>query len=141
MKVCRTQRSTLLAADRFTEFDTMRNALWTDASDQSLWFYHQFLMVTLMDRATSILPNFTTEQRVDYANSQIDDLKEMLDGAEDRKWICNGLYEYTLAICRTCERKPTAEELQDLKSWLDELKKLDPVRTGRWEEQERSLNH
>ncbi|KAL5345119.1 Rab geranylgeranyltransferase [Pseudogymnoascus australis] len=123
------------------EFDTMRNALWTDASDQSLWFYHQFLMVTLLDQTVSILPNFTTEQRIDYANSQIDDLKEMLDGAEDCKWIYNGLYEYTLAICRTCERQPTADELQDLKSWLGELKKLDPVRMGRWEEQERSLNH
>lgn len=119
----------------------MRNALWTDASDQSLWFYHQFLMVTLLDRTVSILPNFTTKQRLDYANSQIDDLKEMLDGAEDCKWIYNGLYEYTLAICRTCERQPTADELQDLKSWLGELKKLDPVRMGRWEEQERSLYH
>ncbi|OBT75222.1 hypothetical protein VF21_06120 [Pseudogymnoascus sp. 05NY08] len=123
------------------EFDTMRNALWTDASDQSLWFYHQFLMVTLLDRSVSILPNFTSEQRIDFANSQIDDLKEMLDGAEDCKWIYNGLYEYTLAICRTCERQPTSDELKDLKLWLGELKKLDPVRMGRWEEQERSLYH
>ena len=96
-------------------------------------------MVTLLDYTLSILPHFTTEQRIDYANSQIDDLKEMLDGAEDCKWIYNGLYEYTLAICRTCERQPTADELRDLKLWLGELKKLDPVRIGRWEEQERSL--
>lgn len=98
-------------------------------------------MVTLLDQNVSILPNFSVEQRIDYANSQISDIKEMLDGAEDCKWIYNGLYEYTLAICNTCERQPTTDEMQELKIWLAELKKLDPMRMGRWEEQERSLYH
>jgi geranylgeranyl transferase type-2 subunit alpha len=117
----------------------MRNALWTDASDQSLWFYHQYLMITLLDQSISILPNFTPEQRLEYATSQIDDLKEMLDDAEDCKWMYNGLFEYTLAICDLFKREPCAEEKQDLKSWLGELKKLDPLRKGRWDDRERSL--
>lgn len=117
----------------------MRNALWTDANDQSLWFYHRFLIINLLDHNVSILPSFTADQRLEYANSQIDDLKEMLDGAEDCKWIYNGLLEYTLAICDVYKRQPTAEEKQDLKFWLDELKKLDPLRIGRWDDRERSL--
>jgi len=119
-----------------TEFDMMRNALWTDASDQSLWFYHQYLMITLLDQSVSILPNFTSEQRLEYATSRIDDLKEMLVGAEDCKWIYNGLFECTLAMCNLFKREPSSGEKQDLKSWLDELKKLDPLRNGRWDDRE-----
>lgn len=124
------------------EFDMMRNALWTDASDQSLWFYHQWLMLTLMseNKEVTILPKFTTAQRHEYAVQQINDLKEMLDGAEDCKWIYYGLSEYTLAVCKLLQREPTEEEKDDLRSWLSELKKLDPLREGRWKAREIELD-
>lgn len=124
------------------EFDMMRDALWTDGSDQSLWFYHQWLMLTLMceDKDVTILPNFTREQRHMYAVKQIDDLKDMLDGAEDCKWIYHGLFEYTLAVCKLLDRQPTDEEKEVLRSWLSELKKLDPLRHGRWKAREIELN-
>lgn len=121
------------------EFDMMRNALWTDASDQSLWFYHHWLMITLLEPSVSILPNFTTEQRLDYAAAQIDDLKEMLDGAEDPKWIYNALIEYTLAICGLSQRPPNGDERRDTNIWLSELRKLDPKRKGRWDDRQISL--
>lgn len=123
------------------EFDMMRNALWTDASDQSLWFYHQWLMLTLMseDPKVTILPNFTVEQRRKYAEEQIEELKEMLDGAEDCKWIYHGLFEYTLALCKLLQQQPTEVEKNDLRAWLCELRKLDPLRQGRWKAREIEL--
>lgn len=123
------------------EFDMMRNALWTDSSDQSLWFYHQWLMLTLLSSEASItiLPNFKAQQRHAYAVQQIDDLKEMLDGAEDCKWIYHGLFEYTLDVCKLLDRQPTLEEIEDLRLWLAELKKLDPLRQGRWKAREMEL--
>ena len=123
------------------EFDMMRNALWTDGNDQSLWFYHQWLMLTLMssDPELTILPNFTIEQRHEYAVQQIDDLKEMLEGAEDCKWIYLGLFEYTLTVCKLVGRDSTAEEKHDLRTWLNELKNLDPLRQGRWKAREVEL--
>lgn len=123
------------------EFDMMRNALWTDASDQSLWFYHQWLMLTLMseDPEITILSNFTVEQRRQYAEAQIEELKEMLDGAEDCKWIYHGLFEYTLALCKLLHGEPTEAEKDDLRAWLGELRKLDPLRQGRWRAREMEL--
>ena len=123
------------------EFDMMRNALWTDASDQSLWFYHQWLMLTLMseDPEVTILPNFVAEQRREYVEAQVEELKEMLDGAEDCKWIYHGLFEYTLALCKFLQREPTLEEKDDLRLWLDELRNLDLLRKGRWRAREIDL--
>lgn len=123
------------------EFDMMRNALWTDASDQSLWFYHQWLMLTLMteDLEVTILPNFTVEQRREYAEAQIEELKEMLDGAEECKWIYHGLFEYTLALCKLLHQEPTEAEKDDLRDWIGELRKLDPLRQGRWRAREMEL--
>ena len=121
------------------EFDIMRNALWTDPDDQSLWFYHQFLMFSLLNPSMSFVPHFTTSQREDYARSQIEELEEMLDGAEECKWIYNGLLEYTLAICGLLEREPNEEEKESLRTWLEKLKKLDPTRSGRCQAREAIL--
>lgn len=121
------------------EFEMMRNALWTDPDDQSIWFYHQHLMTTLLDPSHSIVPNFTTEQRADYAHTQIDELQDLKDGAEDCKWIYNGLFEYTLAICALQGREPDGGEKEMLREWLEKLKELDRTRSGRWDEREASL--
>jgi geranylgeranyl transferase type-2 subunit alpha len=63
----------------------------------------------------------------------------MLDGAEDCKWIYNALIEYTIALCQMGGREPDIDEKQDCKTWLEELRKLDPLRSGRWDDLEQSL--
>lgn len=124
------------------EFDLMKNALWTDASDQSLWFYYQYLMTTLLSPVghATIVPNFSPEERSAYVETQLVDLRDMLDGAEDCKWIYNALLEYTLAKAQMEERVPSSEEKSDVKIWLTELRKLDPIRAGRWDDLEKSLH-
>lgn len=119
----------------------MRNALWTDSFDQSLWFYYQFLMTTLVDPVghATIVPNFTRDDRVEYVNRQLVDLRDLLDGAEDCKWIYNALLDYTLAVCEIEERQCSSDEKEDLKAWIGELQKLDPARSGRWIDLENSL--
>jgi geranylgeranyl transferase type-2 subunit alpha len=118
----------------------MRNALWTDSSNQSCWFYHQFLMATLTDKSghTEIVPNFTIGDRIAYLDAQLVELRDMLDGDEKCKWIYNALYEYTLAISRMQERQLSVDEIKDLKAWLTMLRKLDPLRSGRWDAVEKS---
>lgn len=120
----------------------MRNALWTDSNDQSLWFYYQFLMTSVIDHTglASIVPTFTQLDRIDYVNRQLIDLRDMLDGAEDCKWIYNALLEYTLALCELEKRRPSNEDIQDVKAWLTELRKLDQLRSGRWDAIETSLH-
>jgi len=125
------------------EFDLIISAMYTDSYPyaQSAWFYYQFLMTTLIDyvgRAT-ITPNFTSLDRSEYVTRQLAILKDMLDGAEDCKWIYIALIEYTMALCQIEEREPDCDEKQDCKAWLAELRKLDPMRNGRWDDLEESL--
>ena len=125
------------------EFELITNAIYTDAFPyaQSVWFYYQFLMTTLVDFVghATITPNFTYQDRIEYVTRQLVNLRDMLDGAEDCKWIYSALLEYTLALCRMEERQPEEDEKQDCRAWLAELRKLDPFRNGRWDDLDKTL--
>lgn len=118
--------------------------MYTDAYPyaQSAWFYYQFLMTTLVDSVghATITPNFTDEDRTEYVTRQLVNLRDMLIGAEDCKWIYNALLEYTLALARMEQRLPREDEKEDCRSWLLELGKLDPLRAGRWDDVAKSLS-
>lgn len=97
-------------------------------------------MTTLTDYVghATITPNFTNDDRVEYVERQLSILRDMLDGAEDCKWIYDALIEYTMALCLMEEREPQVDERADCKAWLEELRKLDPFRSGRWDDLEKS---
>lgn len=98
-------------------------------------------MTTLVDPVghATITPNFTKDDRVEYVTRQLANLKDMLDGAEDCKWIYNALLEYTMSLCEMEERLPRDDEKQDCAAWLVELRKLDSFRSGRWDDLENTL--
>ncbi|EME48920.1 hypothetical protein DOTSEDRAFT_84429 [Dothistroma septosporum NZE10] len=126
------QRKTLLDS----EFELITEALYTDPYDQSLWFYHQFLMSTFDERnpkAPAVLANVGRADRLEYLEQELDSVREMLDGAEDCKYIYQALLEYS---SRYLEVDAGNKELitLEMKSWLDAVRKLDPLRKGRWED-------
>lgn len=82
----------------------------------------------------TIVPNFTHTERTSYVTRQLQNLREILDGGEDCKWVYNALLEYTMALAEMEERKLQDDEKQDCRSWLKELRKLDPLRSGRWDD-------
>lgn len=123
------------------EFELITRALYTDPYDQSLWFYHQFLMATLVDISAttpSILQPISNANRTAYLEQEIDSIREMLDGAEDCKWIYLALLQCSQAYLdiEAGNKKVTTQEMS---GWLAELRKLDPLREGRWRDLERSL--
>lgn len=88
----------------------------------------------------TINPNFTQADRISYVTRQLENLTEILDGGEDCKWVYNALIEYTIALAKMEKRQVFEEETQHCLSWLAELRKLDPLRSGRWDDLEVSLN-
>ncbi|KAL3425458.1 geranylgeranyl transferase type-2 subunit alpha [Phlyctema vagabunda] len=124
------------------EFELIERALWTDASNQSAWFYHEFLMTNLLEpvNQSTITPNLAEPECIDYIVRQIESIKDMLDGEEDCKWIYNALLGYTKGMWQLEGRQPTDEEKSDCQGWLKELCRLDPLRNGRWNELEKELN-
>jgi len=111
-----------------------------DPYDQSLWFYHQNLMSafdpTMAER--TMTPNLSTSERLEYIRSEIEEIQEMLDGAEDCKYIYQALIEYTLLASKV-EGSLSSDDRAQILSWLSELKKLDPLRRERWLDFEKTL--
>lgn len=98
-------------------------------------------MTTLVDPVghATITPYFTDEDRIKYVTNQLVNLRDMLDGAEDCKWIYIASLEYTVALCHMQNRQPNEVEKEKCKLWLMALRKLDPFRSGRWDDMEKSL--
>jgi len=124
------------------EFEIMKNALWVDSADQSLWFYYQFLITTIINPAAhkTFVPDFEQEDRIQYVDQQLLFLDGLLDGAEDSKWIYNALIDCTTALWELKGHQPPPEARRNLKMWFDQLRKLDPLRSGRWDELSRKID-
>lgn len=111
-------------------------ALYTDPYDQSLWFYHQYLMTTLSPRCPAsalIVLDLTNHDRLDYLKQQLDMLKDLMDGSEDCKWIYQALLTYSAAYMDIEAGNKQVTTL-DMRSWLDKLEELDALRKGRWQD-------
>lgn len=124
-----------------SELGKIGEAINVGPDDQSLWYYHQFLMLNLVSFVghPTITPAFTQEERVTYLRREIEGIQELLEDYDDAKLIYEALFDYTLYLCQLQERKPNEQEEEDLRSWLGCLKKLDPMRSGRWADLERDL--
>jgi geranylgeranyl transferase type-2 subunit alpha len=120
------------------ELTLIHKALF-DPYDQSLWFYHQALLASF-DAETAgktMTPNLTQEERLQYIKQEREFVEEVLEDAGDCKWVYQSLIE-----CAVLEGKCTGNgvgegDKENIRGWLKELKKLDPLRKGRWEDMER----
>lgn len=85
------------------------------------------------DRAsTSIAPNLDDAQRIEYLSREIEEIREVLEDESDCKWIYQALIECTVLVSKL--QGMTDEAKWDMSNWLSELKRLDTLRMGRWNE-------
>lgn len=126
------------AAFLVEELDLVRDALNVGPEDQSLWYYHQFLVSQIVGDANgqSITPALTVDEKITYLKHEIDEIKDLLEDYADIKWIYEALSEYALALERLQRTGGDSAEDSDLQVWLSKLRTLDPMRTGRWNDVE-----
>ncbi|KAF5673054.1 geranylgeranyl transferase type-2 subunit beta [Fusarium heterosporum] len=124
------------------ELELIRNGLNVGPEDQSLWYYHQFLVLNLANPTSNhqIAPGLTVEERKSYIDSEVIDIKDLLEDYRDIKWIYEALIEYSIARAQLTEQSFESESQIDVVSWLEHLKKLDPKRNGRWDDLEKELS-
>ncbi|KAI1247944.1 hypothetical protein MGN70_010192 [Eutypa lata] len=124
------------------ELEWVKEGLNVGPEDQSLWYYHQFLMSQIANsqgRAT-IAPALTPDERIDYIRREIDDAKDLLEDYQDVKWIYEALLEYSITLRRVelaAGREGGKDE--DPRAWLEKVRALDPMRRGRWSNVETQL--
>lgn len=125
--------------DTVIELALIHQAL-IDPYDQSLWFYHQNLMCVFDPSMAgrTMAPHLSTSDRVQYLRDEVEAIQEMLDGAEDCKYIYQALIECTLLASKVAGSLSDTDRDQIL-SWLAELKQLDPLRGERWLDFEKTL--
>lgn len=80
--------------------------------------------------AESMVPELTGAERMAYIRKEITKVREMLDGAEDCKWIYQSLIHLSLLYREL--GNDWVEEASHFDEYIDELTKLDPLRLGRW---------
>lgn len=76
-------------------------------------------------------PQLSKTERLEYVQKEREFIEDLLEDAEDSKWIYQALVE-----CAVIESKLTGslsdEVKQNIRNWLEKLKDLDPLRSGRW---------
>ncbi|EFR03896.1 geranylgeranyl transferase type II alpha subunit [Nannizzia gypsea CBS 118893] len=134
------------AADNIKRKKTLDNELGLihraliDPYDQSIWFYHQYLMsVCDIELAPhTMAPNLTTSDRLQYLEQEIEAIEDILEDTNDCKWIYQALITYTLLVAKINNQVDDMQQ-QRVSIWLTELMRLDPLRKGRWDDLKKSL--
>jgi geranylgeranyl transferase type-2 subunit alpha len=86
----------------------------------------------------TMAPNLSASDRLEYIRNEIEELQEMLDGAEDCKYIYQALIDCTLLASKV-KGNLSQDDRDQILGWLSELKKLDPLRRERWLDFEKGL--
>jgi geranylgeranyl transferase type-2 subunit alpha len=118
--------------DTIAELDLIHKALF-DPYDQSLWFYHQNLMCTFDPKtaASTLAPHLTTQQRKEYVAEERAFVEELLEDTDDCKWVYQALVELAFLEERI-DGEMSGQAREKVKTHIDKLMILDPLRKGRW---------
>ncbi len=77
-----------------------------------------------------MVPELTGKESVEYLNQEIGKVMDMLEGAEDCKWIYQSLIHMSMLHKQLNGKYPV--DLGRMKSWLETLRNIDPLRVQRW---------
>ena len=86
----------------------------------------------------TMAPSLSTDEKLAYISREREFIEEILKDARDCKWVYQALIECHL-LRGKLEGSVPAEAKADIQLLLLELKKLDPLRLGRWQGLERLL--
>jgi geranylgeranyl transferase type-2 subunit alpha len=120
------------------EFKLITNGLYTSPEDQSLWFYHQGLVETNLSAQSHpkcLAPEITKEEKLSRLDREVEMIHDLLDLSDDCKWLYEALFTYELIRCEVKGDGISPSSAKDLETWLCQLKDIDPMRTGRWNDE------
>ncbi|SNX84673.1 related to Rab geranylgeranyltransferase alpha subunit [Melanopsichium pennsylvanicum] len=116
------------------ELELVKQAMYTDPSDQSVWFYHRWLIERLLSNDSTTIDQLATKhRRINVLQQEIEVIQELFELEPDSKWCAISLAHYHQLLAelyddaqqRTKSRKRSQEVLQ-------KLIELDPDRQARY---------
>ncbi|KAM3450402.1 hypothetical protein NHJ6243_009808 [Beauveria neobassiana] len=123
------------------KFSMIDRGLNVGPEDQSLWYYHQYLIFNVAEQPANlaIVPEMVVDDRVKLISRQVDFIKDLLEDYHDVKWIFEMLLEYTLLTYKLRNEPLGVEQSKELVGWVASIKRLDPQRFNRWQELAKKL--
>ncbi|QPH04468.1 hypothetical protein C2857_001492 [Epichloe festucae Fl1] len=124
-----------------SEILTVHEALNVGPEDQSLWYYHQYLVHAIIgaDGQGLIVHNLSAQDRQRYLEAEVNFMKDLLQDYLDVKWIYEALIECTLAANTLRTDAQQQMKQPQVADWLEKLRELDTKRSGRWDELEKQM--
>jgi geranylgeranyl transferase type-2 subunit alpha len=125
------------------ELEMILEAIYTDPADQSIWFYYAYLITAFTPEYAhlSIAPGLSNAERLSYTESEIAKLLDLLQEEKDSKWVYQSLIQLATSYGAVAEGQwPERAGKENLRIWMGELRRLDPLRLGRWADMERNMN-
>ncbi|KAF2966036.1 hypothetical protein GQX73_g7544 [Xylaria multiplex] len=124
-----------------TELNLVQEALNVGPEDQSLWYYHRYLISQVIGSKgmPTITPNLTDGRKISYLEQECEFIRDLLQDFPDIKWPYEALLEYALALRKLRPGIKGEEQEDDPNFWLGKLRKLDAMQTGRWNDVERDI--
>ena len=120
------------------ELAFIQSAVFTDPYDQSLWYYHHFLMSEVSRTDGQAFVKFTDDERAECFRGEIEAIRDLLEDTDDCKWVYQSLLMYSTQLLKLVADDDLVTS-EDTRSWLSQLRKLDPMRSKRWDDWEQSL--
>ena len=120
------------------ELAFIQSAVFTDPYDQSLWYYHHFLMSEVSRTDGQAFVKFTDDERSDRLRGEIEAIRDLLEDTDDCKWVYQSLLMYSAQLSKLAAVDDHVKS-EDTRLWLLQLRKLDPMRSKRWDDWEQSL--
>ncbi|KAL1839814.1 hypothetical protein VTJ49DRAFT_1093 [Mycothermus thermophilus] len=82
------------------ELNQTREALNVGPEDQSLWYYHQYLILNIVrpSQYPAMAPHFSTTDRIAYLERELDEIRSLLEDYDDVQLVYEALFEYTLFL-------------------------------------------
>ncbi|EOR01112.1 hypothetical protein E3P92_03587 [Wallemia ichthyophaga] len=100
------------------EFDLVKQAMYTDPSDQSVWLYHKWLIQQVAD-----------ENIVDVLQRELESINELYELEPESKWCLESLAHYNKLLHQHTQAN---ELLRRYNEYLTELITIDPDRKNRY---------
>ncbi|PUU77848.1 hypothetical protein B9Z19DRAFT_1127691 [Tuber borchii] len=143
------------------ELELLKRNISTNPHDQSLWFYHYWLIYSNTitpdrDAPDAISPFMSRGTKLLMLAAEIDTLQDLLEAHAECKYILKALVEYVglLQRVRKDPKDPEDDEedeewaeddekkkREDMRAWLARLISIDSMRKGRYQEILRGLEY